>query len=112
MMKRSLALALTLASGMVLSAAAQSPAPAAAPAGPTKIAVIEFQAAVAQTNEFQRNFGDLQKKWDPKRQQLKTLSDEVDGLDQGAAKPRDHRSRSRIQDDFAGYQEETIGARY
>ena len=77
-MKRSLALALTLASGMVLSAAAQSPV--AAPAGPTKIAVIAFQAAVAQTNEFQRNFGDLQKKWDPKRQQIKALSDEVDGL--------------------------------
>jgi outer membrane protein len=80
-MKRSLAIVLTLASGMVLSAQAQSSAaPAAAPAGPTKIAVIAFQAAVAQTNEFQRNFADLQKKWDPKRQQLKTLSDEVDAL--------------------------------
>ncbi len=36
--------------------------------------------AVAQTNEGQRNFSDLQKKFDPKRQQLKALSDEVDGL--------------------------------
>jgi outer membrane protein len=82
-MKRSLALAFTLASGFVLSAAAQTlpaPAPAAAPAGPAKIAVISFQVAVAQTNEGQRNFGDLQKKYDPKRQQLKGLSDEIDGL--------------------------------
>ena len=36
--------------------------------------------AVAQTNEGQRNFADLQKKYEPKRQQLKTLSDEVDNL--------------------------------
>jgi outer membrane protein len=55
-------------------------APAAAPAGPAKIAVIAFQVAVAQTNEGQRNFADLQKKYDPKRQQLKGLSDEVDNL--------------------------------
>jgi len=81
-MKRSLALIATLASGFVLSAAAQTlPAPAAAaPAGPAKIAVIAFQVAVAQTNEGQRNFADLQKKYDPKRQQLKAESDEVDNL--------------------------------
>jgi outer membrane protein len=36
--------------------------------------------AVAQTNEGQRNFADLQKKYDPKRQQLKGLSDDVDNL--------------------------------
>jgi outer membrane protein len=40
--------------------------------------VIAFQVAVGQTNEFQRNFADLQKKWDPKRQELKKLSDDVD----------------------------------
>ena len=78
-MKRSLALILTLASGIVLSAAAQTPA-APATAGPAKIAVIAFQVAVAQTNEGQRNFADLQKKYDPKRQQLKALSDEIDNL--------------------------------
>ncbi len=82
-MKRSLALAFTLASGFALSAAAQTlsaPAAAAAPAGPTKIAVVAFQVAVAQTNEGQRNFADLQKKYEPKRQTLKGLSDEVDNL--------------------------------
>jgi outer membrane protein len=78
-MKRSLALVLTLASGLVLSAAAQT-SPAPAPAGPAKIAVIAFQVAVAQTNEGQRNFADLQKKYEPKRAQLKTLSDEIDNL--------------------------------
>ena len=81
-----------MASGVVLGAAAQTPAEsaaaapanapatsAAAPASP-KIAVIAFQVAVGQTNEFQRNFADLQKKYDPKRQQLKTLSDDIDNL--------------------------------
>ena len=88
-MKRSLAIAAVLASGIALNAAAQlpsAPAPASTkpaattPAGPTKIAVIAFEAAVAQTNEGQRNFADLQKKYEPKRQQLKALSDEIDGL--------------------------------
>ncbi len=36
--------------------------------------------AVAQTNEGQRNFADLQKKYEPRRQQLKALSDEIDNL--------------------------------
>jgi outer membrane protein len=81
-MKHSVALVLTLASGIALSAAAQTPSgtTAAAPAGPAKIAVVAFQVAVAQTNEGQRNFADLQKKYEPKRAQLKTLSDDVDNL--------------------------------
>jgi outer membrane protein len=80
-MKRSLALILTLASGFALSAAAQTTPAASAPAGPAKVAVIEFQAAVGQTNEFQRDFADLQKKYEPKRNQLKTMADEIDGLE-------------------------------
>ncbi len=79
-MKSRFAFCLTLASGLVLSAAAQtSPVPAPA-AGPARIAVIAFQAAVGQTYEFQRSFAELQKKYDPKRQQLKALGDEVDSL--------------------------------
>ena len=74
-MKRSLAIIVTLASGMVLSAFAQTPA-----AGPAKVAVVAFQVAVAQTNEGPRNFADLQKKYEPRRAQLKTLSDELDTL--------------------------------
>ena len=80
-MKRSLALIVSLASGIVLSAAAQTSPSPAAPAGPAKVAVIAFQAAVGQTNEFQRNFADLQKKYEPKRAQLKTQADEIDGLE-------------------------------
>ena len=79
-MKRSIALVVSLALGSVLSASAQTPAAAAAPAGPVKIGVIAFQVAVAQTNEGQRDFADLQKKFDPRRQQLKTQSDEIDTL--------------------------------
>lgn len=91
-MNRLVAIASTLATGFALCAAAQVPAaplPASTsaaadapsvPAGPPKIAVIAFQAAVAQTNEGQRDFADLQKKYDPKRQTLKAQSDEIDRL--------------------------------
>ena len=72
-----------LASGMVLSAAAQTPAAPAASApsaAPAKIAVVAFQLAVAQTNEGQRDFADLQKKYAPKEAALKALSDQIDSL--------------------------------
>jgi len=81
-MKRSLACLFTLASGLALSAVAQTPAtPAVAPAPTAKVAVIAFQAAVGQTNEFQRDFADLQKKYEPKRAQLKTMATEIDTLE-------------------------------
>jgi outer membrane protein len=79
-MKRSLVLATLLASSFVLGAAAQTPPTAAASAGPVKVGVITFQMAVAQTNEGQRNFADLQKKYMPKENQLKAQSDEIDTL--------------------------------
>lgn len=84
-MKHSVALVLMLASGVALQAVAQTPsapdsAAAAAPAGPAKIAIIAFQPAVAQTNEGQRAFADLQKKYQPKQTQLKALNDEVEKL--------------------------------
>jgi outer membrane protein len=76
-----------LASSLGLSAMAQAgatdPAPSAAavaPTGATKIAIIAFQPAVMQTNEGQRNFSELQKKYDPKRNELKQMSDEIDNL--------------------------------
>ncbi len=81
-MKHNLISIATLASCLVVNAAAQSPAvsSATAPAGPPKIAVVAFQEAVAQTNDFQRKFADLQKKYDPKRQEIKTLNDEIASL--------------------------------
>ena len=84
-MNRSLVLALSLASAMAAGAQmpappAADPAPAAAPAGPAKIAVIAFKAAVAQTNEGQRDFADLEKKFMPRENQLKALNDEIETL--------------------------------
>jgi outer membrane protein len=70
-----------MASGLALNLAAQTPA-APAPSGPivAKIGVLAFQVAVAQTNEGQRNFADVQKKFEPKQAQLKALNDEIEGL--------------------------------
>ncbi|MGA3129558.1 MAG: OmpH family outer membrane protein [Terracidiphilus sp.] len=82
-MKRTYALVVMLASGMALSAAAQTqaaPAAAAPAAVAARIAVIRFQLAVGQTNEGQRDFADLEKRYDPKRNALKTLSDAIDSL--------------------------------
>ena len=79
-MKYTLLAVTALASGLAMNAAAQAPAAVAAPAGPAKIAVIGFQEAVAGTNDFQRRFADLQKKYEPKRQELKTLNDQITSL--------------------------------
>jgi outer membrane protein len=72
--------AYNLKSGIPTAPAAQKPASIATPAPPANAAVIAFQTAVAQTSEGQRAFADLQKKYEPKRQQLKILSDEIDNL--------------------------------
>jgi outer membrane protein len=110
-MKRLPLYALLFAAASLIQAAGQTSAPpaqrssAAASTGSAKVAVIAFQAAVSQTNEFQRDFADLQKKYDPKRQQLKTLSDQIDALtkqlqDQGAQLSEEERmSRGRVIDD-------------
>jgi len=85
-MKHKFAFVVPMVIWMALSAAAQSlPAPsAAAPttavAGPPKIAVIAFQVAVAQTNEGQRNYTDLEKKYAPREQKAKALNDEIESL--------------------------------
>lgn len=79
-MKRTLALIVTLASGLALNAVAQTAPAAATEAVPAKIAVIAFQVAVAQTNEGQRNYSDLQKKFEPKREQFKTMDDDINTL--------------------------------
>jgi outer membrane protein len=88
-MKRVFLVVLSLGLASPLAAAAQAPAtprPASdvretAPAAlPAKVAVISFQAAVGQTNEFQRDFADLQKKYAPKEASLKELNDEIDKM--------------------------------
>jgi|SRR5579871_2778098 len=80
-MKCTLTAVAALASCLAMNAAAQAPsATTSAPAGPAKIAVIGFQEGIAQTNDFQRRFADLQKKYDPKRQEIKTLTDQISSL--------------------------------
>ena len=102
-MKQSLAFATLLASGFALAAALQTPAAAqtsaaaASPAPPARIAVITFQAAVANTNEGKRNFADLQKKYEPKESALKAQNDEIERLTkqlqtQGASLSEDARA--------------------
>lgn len=53
---------------------------AAAPAGPTKIGIINVQDAILATNEGQKEFDVLGKKFEPKRTELKGLNDEIDNL--------------------------------
>jgi outer membrane protein len=95
-MKRSIALAALAVSSFTLvvaqtpaaplpadpgSAPTTAPAPSGStvtPTGSSKIAVIAFQAAVGATNEFQRNLAELQKKWAPRQQKIKTDGDAVD----------------------------------
>lgn len=90
-MKLSFVVSGSLSAALALGASAQTlPLPSApsapgtsapaAPAGPAKIAIISFKLAVAQTNEGQRDFADLQKKFMPKEQQLKALNDEIESL--------------------------------
>jgi outer membrane protein len=87
-MKRSLSLVCVLASGMGVAAIAQAapansdPAPSAPAAitGATKIAIIQFQGAVAQTNEFQRDIADLRKKYEPQEAKLQGQNQEIETL--------------------------------
>ena len=81
----SLTVAVLLAVGAFAQAADTNAAPATTTAnpiigGPTKIAIINIQAAIANTNEGQRDLDALQKKFEPKQIELKSLNDEVDNL--------------------------------
>lgn len=80
-----LSIAALLSAGALAQAADTNAAPAASTtnslvAGPTKVAIINIQAAIANTNEGQRDLDALQKKFEPKQMELKSLSDEVDNL--------------------------------
>jgi outer membrane protein len=75
------ALALVLSvPGFAQSAApAAAAVPAAAPAV-TKVGIVNIQSAIVGSNEGQRDFESLQKKFDPKRQELEGLNKEIDEL--------------------------------
>lgn len=95
-MNRTLVLISALSAGLTTAAVAQTatapgsaaPAPAAAtPAAPpqaipAKIALIAFEQAVFATNEGQRAVQDVQKKYEPKKNQIDALAKEVDTLKQ------------------------------
>jgi outer membrane protein len=76
------AMALALALSVPALAQSAAPAPAAAAPAPaaTKVGIINIQAAIVNSNEGQRDFESLQKKFDPKRAELETLNKEVDEL--------------------------------
>ena len=60
-------------------AAASAATPASSPSG-AKVGIIDVQQVIVATNEGQRDFEALQKKFDPKRNELQGLSKEVDNL--------------------------------
>ncbi len=67
--------------GMVsLAAWAQSPAPAVSVAPPTKVGVIQMQQAILASNEGQRDFATLQKKFEPKQVELSNAKKDLDEL--------------------------------
>ena len=79
-----LSIAALVTAGAFAQAADTNAAPSASTnsvvAGPTKVAIINIQAAIANTNEGQRDLDALQKKFEPKQIELKSLNDEVDNL--------------------------------
>ena len=81
-MKRVSALAAVFGAALTVGAGQNAIAQTAGASAPAnaKVAVIAFQAAVMATNEFQRDIGDVQKKFEPQRGQLQQLSQEVDTL--------------------------------
>jgi outer membrane protein len=60
--------------------AAAAGAPATAPAGGTRIGTINVEQAIFASNEGQRDFEALSKKLEPKQNDLKNQSDEIDSL--------------------------------
>ena len=68
-----------LLAAALLSAVAlgQTAAPAA---GGTRVGIINMQTAIIATNEGQRDFEALGKKFEPKRTELKGMGDELDSL--------------------------------
>jgi outer membrane protein len=59
--------------------AAAAPAPAPATAA-TKVGVISIQEAILATNEGQRDFEALGKKFEPRRNELKSLNDDLESM--------------------------------
>ncbi|MCI0354912.1 MAG: OmpH family outer membrane protein [Acidobacteria bacterium] len=61
-------------------AAPAAPAPSTSLAPPVKVGIINIQLAIAFSNEGQRDFAALQKKFEPKQNEITTLNKEVEDL--------------------------------
>ena len=74
----------TPASNAASPATAVPNAPSASPAVPagtgTKVGTINIELAISASNEGQRDLGALSKKLEPKQAELKSASEEIDGL--------------------------------
>ena len=79
-LNRSFAIAALLVSIVVASPAQTKPAAKPRPVTP-KIAVVSFQMAVFQTNEFRREFDALKTRFAPKIEQAKTFNAEIADLE-------------------------------
>jgi Skp family chaperone for outer membrane proteins len=124
-MNRNLLVVTTLGVGMISAAGmAQAPAaprpaapapaapaaatPPAAPvvpeAIPAKIALVAFEQAVFATNEGQKAVLEVQKKYEPQKSKIDTLSNEIDGLKKqlgslpATATAEDRASKQRVID--------------
>jgi outer membrane protein len=90
--KLAIAIFTLLLTAVAVAQAPAAPAPAAAPAAPkpaapaatapagTKIGIIDIQQAIVATNEGQRDFGALQKRFEPRRTELQSGNTEVENL--------------------------------
>ncbi len=89
-MNRKLPLALAMASALaapsLYAQTAPAPAAAGAPAAvppqaiPAKIAVIDVQAVIVNTNEGQRAFGEINKKYEPQKNKIEAQGAEIETL--------------------------------
>jgi outer membrane protein len=102
-MKCLLSIAALAAAGMIPLAQGQNPAAAGDP--PSKVAVIAFQAAVAKTNEGQKSFAELEKKYQPQQDQITTMKTQVDALtkqlqtDGPKLSDQERQARAKVIDD-------------
>ena len=72
---------ISLAQTAPATGAAAAPATTAAPiAGSVKVGIIDIQQAIVGTNEGARDFETLQKKFEPKRNELAGLNTEIENL--------------------------------
>jgi len=93
-------IALVLGLGAGVSTAGWAQTATAAPA-PPKVAIVQVQEAIANTNDGQKELKALQAKFTPKQNELKALNDEVEklkkDLDAQGTKLNDDERASRVK---------------